>query len=262
MSPAVVFCTQRCLHCWRVQPPDIGLEWSELGPDEWDPPELVVEEAIKAQRRILTGYKKHPKVPEILWREAWNPNQAAISLSGEPTLYPYIGGLIREFHRRGFTTFLVTNGTLPERLEALPEPPTQLYISLTAPTEEAHRVLCRPLLKDAWKRILRTIDLARERFDRVVYRITLIRGWNDRYADEYAKLIERGQPPFVEIKAYMFVGYSQRRLTLDAMPLHRHVMEFAEELAKKTGYQLYDENISSRVALLVSGAVKPRIPGL
>jgi len=233
-----------------------------LGPDEWDPPELVVEEAIKAQRRILTGYKKHPKVPEALWREAWNPNQAAISLSGEPTLYPYIGGLIREFHRRGFTTFLVTNGTLPERLEALPEPPTQLYISLTAPTEEAHRVLCRPLLKDAWKRILRTIDLARERFDRVVYRITLIRGWNDRYADEYAKLIERGQPPFVEIKAYMFVGYSQRRLTLDAMPLHRHVMEFAEELAKKTGYQLYDENISSRVALLVSGAVKPRIPGL
>ena len=43
----------------------------------------------------------------------------AISLTGEPTLYPKLPELIKEIHSRGKTSFLVTNGQHPEVLQKL-----------------------------------------------------------------------------------------------------------------------------------------------
>jgi tRNA wybutosine-synthesizing protein 1 len=48
----------------------------------------------------------------------------AISLTGEPTLYRHIDELIRIFHKKGLTTFLVSNGTNPSALARLSEEPT------------------------------------------------------------------------------------------------------------------------------------------
>ena len=48
-------------------------------------------------------------------------------------------GLLAEFHKRNFTTFLVTNGLASSNLEALSVEPTQLYISLDAPDRKPMR---------------------------------------------------------------------------------------------------------------------------
>ncbi len=48
--------------------------------------------------------------------EAANPKHVAISYDGEPTMYTRLGELIREFRKRNISTFVVTNGTFPERI--------------------------------------------------------------------------------------------------------------------------------------------------
>ncbi len=85
-------------------------------------------------------------VPRIAIKERWiegnEPNNVAISLSGEPTFYPYLPELIEEYEKRGFTTFLVTNGTIPEMLAKVS--PSQLYMSLDAPDLETYLKVCQP----------------------------------------------------------------------------------------------------------------------
>jgi tRNA wybutosine-synthesizing protein 1 len=66
----------------------------------------------------------------------------------------------------------------------------------------------------------------------------------------YAELIKRSDPDFVEIKAYMYVGNSRKRLELDNMPLSSEVKEFAESVAKLCGREVVDEAHESRVVLL------------
>ena len=251
MTPALFYCTQRCLFCWRAQSGDLGLRWAETEMPDWDEPELIVEGSIRAQRQILSGYKANPKVEPRKLEEAMRPRHAAISLAGEPTLYPEIGALIAEYHKRGFTTFLVTNGTMPERLEDLEEEPTQLYVSLVAPNERIYKALCRPQLPGLWDKLMRTLELLPSLSCRKVIRITLVKGWNMCEEDSYARLIEKAEPDFVEPKAYMWVGFSRRRgLTYENMPRHEEVRAFAERLATELGYNILDESMPSRVVLI------------
>jgi tRNA wybutosine-synthesizing protein 1 len=92
------------------------LTWDELKLPKWDSPEDIVESSLKTQRAILSGYKANSKTDTQKLKEALTPKHAAISLTGEPTLYKQIGELIRAFHRREMTTFLVSNGTMPRTL--------------------------------------------------------------------------------------------------------------------------------------------------
>ena len=114
MSPAVPFCKHRCLFCWR----DTSItnpEWE--GP--YDEPEEIIDECIEAQRKLLTGYKGNDKSDPKMVKEAFNPNQVAISLAGEPMEYPMISELIKEFKKRNFSVFIVTNGTRPDVVEKM-----------------------------------------------------------------------------------------------------------------------------------------------
>lgn len=70
-----------------------------------------MEGSLRAQHAILTGYKDNPKANKQKSREALTPKHAAISLTGEPTLHSHIDELIRIFHKKGLTTFLVSYGT-------------------------------------------------------------------------------------------------------------------------------------------------------
>ena len=81
-------------------------------------------------------------VTEERWKEALDPKHVAISLSGEPTLYSQLPELIDLFNAKGYTTFLVSNGTNPEMLAQMQ--PFQMYVSLDAPDEETYRQICRP----------------------------------------------------------------------------------------------------------------------
>jgi len=225
-------------------------KWDETGLNRCDDPEEIVEGCIKAQLDILSGYKANPKADREKYREALTPRHVAISLTGEPTLYPRLGELIASFHKRGFTTFLVSNGTLPEALTQLGIDPTQLYISLCAYDKKTFVKACRPQIPKAWERLNETLSLLSSFKCPTVIRLTLVRHLNLSHPEKYAKLIEKAHPTYVEPKAYMHVGYSQLRLNYKNMPSHLEIHDFAVKLAKEIGYNLLKEAPESRVVLL------------
>ena len=245
MSPAVPFCNQKCSFCWR----DLSqtrIEWE----GEYDDPKTIIEGAIKAQNNLLCGFGGNKKVDRKKLEESKKPTNAAISLAGEPTLYPEIDELIAEFHRQDFTTFLVTNGMNWEKLGSLDNEPTQLYVSLDAPNEKVYKELCNPQINDAWNNLNKTLELMNSIDSRTAIRITSVKDKNMFNTDEYAELINKANPTYVEVKAYMFVGSSRKRLSLDNMPSHQDVRDFAQEIADKTGRELTQEAEVSRVVLL------------
>lgn len=244
MTPSVDQCNQNCIFCWRVQ------NFDSPSFKETDEPEDILDGAIEAQRLLVSGFKGDERCSEKLWEEARNPNQVAISLSGEPTFYPKLGEFIDVCRKRGMTTFLVTNGTTPKVLEKLDPLPTQLYVTVAAPNREVFERLCVPTSGKAWDRLNETLDLLPSLDTRTVIRHTLVDGWNLGYEEEYAKLDERARPMFVEPKGYVFVGYSRKRMNLSNMPSHEKVRDFSLKLGGMLGYDLLHEMKESRVVLL------------
>jgi tRNA wybutosine-synthesizing protein 1 len=250
MTPSVSYCTQQCLFCWRAQTGDLQIKWDEMKLPSWDSPEEILQGSLKAQNAILSGYKGNPKTNWRKFSEALTPRHVAISLTGEPTLYEPLGELIHAFHNKGFTTFLVSNGTMPSKLAELSEEPTQLYISVCAPNQEVFRRVCRPQVPNAWAKLNETLSLLPSFRCPTVTRMTLVKGRNTRFVDGYAELVERANPTYIEAKAYMHIGFSGLRLDYDSMLEHGEVYDFAVRLAQKTGYAIIDESVESRVVLL------------
>jgi tRNA wybutosine-synthesizing protein 1 len=235
-----------CLFCWRFQ------DFTEKELHEIDEPDYILDQAIAAQQKLITGFKGDPRCDQKKWREANQPNMLACSLSGEPTLYPKLGEFFDVCHRRKITTFLVTNGTTPEVLERLDPLPRQLYVSLVAPTEALYQRLCAPLIPDGWERIQRTLALLPSLDTRTVIRHTLIHDWNmdDKYIAAYARLDASASPAFIEPKGYVFVGSSRNRLHFSNMPTHDQIKSFGEKLASHLSYQVLMEKPDSFVVLL------------
>ncbi len=259
MTPALPFCTHSCRFCWRDT--TITLPKWKGAVDE---PAQIIDESLAAQRKLLVGFKGNDAADKKLVKEAFSPNQAAISLAGEPTLYPLLGELVREFHKRDFTTFIVTNGTNPQALERLANEnalPTQLYVSLCAVDEATYRKTNAPLVKDGWKKLNETLELFTSLKTRRVVRLTLCKNLNLDDAAGYARLIEKTGAEFVEAKAYMPVGFSRERLGPAFQPSHDEIMSFARELSEESGYVLAGEQRASRVALLCrdDGVAKNRL---
>ncbi len=249
LSPTLE-CTQACRFCWRTLPSDEGFPVKRVKeiPDE---PGEILDNAVGAQRKILNGYNPvcHPKVEPKMWEEARNPRNVAISLVGEPTLYDRLSELIRECKQRNWTSYLVSNGTKPEILEQIEEP-TQLYISMTAPDKSTHLKLCRPNITNAWERLNKSLDLLSTFSCPTVIRMTLVKERNMHNIPNYAKLLDKAGPTFIECKSYMHVGGSVRRLAKSNMPHMKDIQQFAEELSKQTGYTVTKEDKVSRVVLL------------
>ena len=250
MTPSVFHCTLSCVFCWRAQSGDHDLRWDETKLPEWDDPETIIDGCIREQKRILTGYKATPNADQKKRLEALTPKHAAISLTGEPTLYPHLDGLIKAFHRRGFTTFLVSNGTVPEALSNLSEEPTQLYISVSAFDKNAFSRICRPHVDDAWKKLNETLELPPSFKCPTVIRFTLAKHMNLEYPKRFAELVKKANPTYLEPKAYMHVGFSRLRMDGSNMPSHMEIKEFGSQLSSELGYSMLDESPDSRVVLL------------
>ncbi len=250
MSPSLFSCTQQCIFCWRAQNGDLQIKWNETESQAWNAPESIILGSLREQERLLSGYKGNQKVDPQKLREALVPKHVAISLAGEPTLYEQLGELIQEFHKKGFTTFLVTNGTNPKALEKLEEEPTQLYVSMCAPNQNVFKNVCRPQIEDAWLRLNETIQLLPSFRCPTVVRMTLVRDMNMANVEQYTRLVNKAQPTYIETKAYMHVGFSNLRLSFDRMPSHKEIRKFAAKLSAGTGYRILDESADSRVVLL------------
>jgi tRNA wybutosine-synthesizing protein 1 len=247
MTPTVDACNLACQFCWRTQ--DWGSDSLLLADD----PGLVVEESIRAQRELLSGFKGNPNVTRDRFLEAWHPTNVAISLTGEPTLYRKLGEMIDEFKRRGMSTFLVTNGTTPavlRRMQAEGRLPTQLYVTVAAPNEDIYRRLMVPKSGNEWRKLKETLALLPDLPTRTVIRHTLVEGWNLGWEDEYAALDRSAHPMFIECKGYSFVGESRLRLEAEHVPTHHSIRTFADGLASRLGYRVAAEREDSRVVLL------------
>jgi len=253
MTPSLLCCNS-CIFCWRNLLPGTTSKDFNLKADE---PKEIIEGCIKQQRKLISGFGGNKKINKKKFQEAQNPKYWAISLAGEPTFYPKISELISELKKKNCCTFLVTNGLKPDVLKKI-ELPTQLYVSLDAPNEKLYKEIDRSLLKDAWKRLNKTLELLPSLSTRKVIRLTLVKGLNMSNLDEYAKLIKKSKPDFVECKAYMHVGSSRSRLKEENMPLHKDILEFSKKLSKLTNIKLVDEKKESRVALLSNLNAKKR----
>lgn len=253
MSPSVPYCQNKCLFCWR----DTEITKTSWDTDDYDDPKTIIEDCIKNQKQLLCGFFGNDNANPKKLEECVKPNNAALSLAGEPLLYPEINQLIEEFHKQDFTTFLVSNGESPEKIQALEDhEPTQLYLSLDAPNEEIYRKVCKPQVNNSWQKLQESIELLSSIDTRKVLRITSVKNLNMTHASEYAKIIENSDIDYVEIKAYMFVGDSRNRLEWENMPKSVDIQKFAQDVANETSMEIIDEVEKSRVLLL--GDKKPR----
>lgn len=244
MTPTLM-CNQECIFCWRPTEVEAGI------PSQWDDPEVIVRESIKAQRKLITGFGGSPNAVPGHYEEAVHPSNVAISLSGEPTFYPRLPELIREFEKAGMTVFVVTNGTHPEMLRKIK--PTQLYMSLDAATPEMYDEVCRPKNKNLWKKVTESLSVLKEKTAegvRTAVRMTAVKGLNMTDASGFAELIKMAEPDFIEVKSYMHVGFSRLRLTRANMAEQEEIRSFANEIAAFAGYRYAGESEPSRVVVL------------
>jgi tRNA wybutosine-synthesizing protein 1 len=268
MSPSIGFCENRCLHCWRAIELTIG---DKMNLKDTDNPKKIIDGCIKAQIKLLSGFNGNKKINKKKFKEASEPMQFAISLTGEPTLYPKLGELIKELRKRGKTSFIVTNGLNPKVLEKLnknKQLPTQLYLSLNSPNEKLYNKWHNSKIKNAWKKFNETINLSPKLSTRKVIRMTLVKGLNNNmkedFVKEYSDLIKKAKPDFIEVKGYMSVGFARNRkgMGYESMPTHEEIKDYSRKLQnalKKEGYKILDGHEYSRVVLIGKDKNKMKI---
>ncbi len=126
----------------------------------------------------------------------------------------------------------MTNCQFPEAIEKL-KPVTQLYVSIDAPNKESLKKVDRPLFKDFWERLIGSLKALCLKKQRTVYRLTLVKGWNDSDVEGYIHLINIGAPELIEVKGVTFCG-AEVGITMANVPWHEEVLSFAEVLAAAT----------------------------
>jgi len=254
MSPAFAWCQECCVHCWRPA------EWmKKIKLENPNNPQLIIDETVKKRKKLMSGIGGAGDANKKLFLESFGkfPSHWAISLSGEPTIYPKLGGLIGLLRKNSEvkSIFLVTNGQEPEALENLKRKkqlPTQLYVSVSAPGKGLFKKLNRSVYADGWERLLKTLNMLSTLGCRTVVRLTLIKGVNDRerHAEQYAELFEKSRPDFIEVKSYMHLGLSRKRLKMENMAMHDYVRQWSEKIAGfLPSYGIEDEDPKSRIVL-------------
>ena len=253
MTPTMI-CPNRCQFCWRSLDLYTAEEMKEL-----DDPKEIIKNSVEQQKLLLAGFGGNKTIDKEMLNKALNPKHFAISLTGEPTIYPKLSELIVELHKQKFTSFLVTNGMYPETLEKLKEMPTQLYLSLDAPTKELYKKIDNPMLKDYWERFNKSLEFLSKAKTRTVIRITSVKKLNMCDEAGYAKLIKKAKPMFVEVKSYSWVGESRERLTEENVPSYEDCFSFAEKIAKLIDYKIIDTHRESKAILLAKEDFPERI---
>lgn len=150
-------CANKCVFCWRHHKNPVGTEW------RWktDDPGQIVQEAVTYHQSMINEMKGIPGVlPERL-KEGYTVKHCALSLVGEPIMYPRINEMLQELHKRRISSFMVTNAQFPDKIREL-DPVTQLYVSVDASTRDALKAIDRPLFKDFWDRFLASLQVCSE----------------------------------------------------------------------------------------------------
>ena len=138
---------------------------------------MIIEEAVSKHQQMIKQAKGIPGVIPQRYEEGFKIRHCALSLVGEPIIYPEINTFLSLLHQRfhqpchdfflswhrsnqalacllcyrQISSFLVTNAQFPDQIKALP-PVTQMYLSIDAATPESLKAVDRPLFPDFWER--------------------------------------------------------------------------------------------------------------
>ncbi|KAG5509178.1 hypothetical protein JKF63_06188 [Porcisia hertigi] len=227
-------CANNCVFCWRLNSNPTAAEWKWMV----DEPKDVVEGMISSHQALINGVRGMPGVTDEALQEALCPRHCALSLVGEPIIYPYVNEFLRLLHAKSMSSFLVNNGQFPDAIRSL-APVTQLYLSVDAPNQKTMKILDRPVLPDYWERFNESVNNMREKKHRTVFRLTMIDGFNMEPENlvEYKELFDRGQPHFIEIKRLTpaFSGNHNTILSIKNVPSWAKMKSFAQQLCSVIG---------------------------
>jgi tRNA wybutosine-synthesizing protein 1 len=254
-SPAGMYCENRCVYCWR---PMEFYDAMKMEPEQVAEPEQILKKLMSERKKLIDGFYGDSRNDNQRLDESLLPTHYAISLSGEPTMYPKLPELIKYLKSLEATKsiFLVTNGQEPDMIQKLQDEdalPTQLYLSTNAADYESFIKINKPKYDDSWERWNRTLDMLKDLDTRTVLRITLIRNYNDQkeMIPAFADMFRKASPHFIEIKSYMHIGRSTNRLEHENMLEMSEVKKFSEEIAKQSKiFSVMDESLVSRISIL------------
>ena len=229
MTPSLA-CANKCVFCWRHQKNPVATEWKF----ETDPAEFVVREAVTQHLKMVKELKGVPDVKSERFEGAVAKiRHCALSLVGEPIMYPEINTLLYELHRREISSFLVTNAQFPEAIRALC-PVTQLYVSVDAASPESLKAIDRPLFADYWERFVDSLKALKHKKQRTVYRLTLVKDYNMADVGQYGDLVRLGNPSFIEVKGVTYNG-EEGGMSMSNVPWFQEVKTFCETLIREGG---------------------------
>ncbi len=254
-SPAGMHCENRCVYCWR---PMEFYESMKMEPEHVAEPEDIISKLMEERKKLIMGHYGDPRSDKQKLDESLKPSHYAISLSGEPTMYPKLPELIKYLKtlKETKSIFLVTNGQEPDMIQKLQQEdalPTQLYLSTNAADYESFLRINRPKYDDSWQRWNRTLEMLKDLDTRTVLRITLIRDYNTQkdMIPVFAKMLKQSSPHFVEIKSYMHIGRSTNRLEYENMLDMEEIRKFSQEVVKQCDlFSVMDESDVSRIVIL------------
>lgn len=226
MTPSLA-CANKCVFCWRhhTNPVSKTFKWRQ------DPPDMLIEESMKRHYMMIKQFRGVPGVTPERYAEGMTIKHCALSLVGEPIMYPQINRFVEILHEKRISSFMVTNAQFPEQLRDL-SPVVQLYLSIDAPTSEGLKKIDRPLHEDYWERCLQCIHELKMKKQRTVFRLTLVNQMNNRDLSAYADLVTMGCPDFIEVKGVTYCGTSNSStLTMkENVPRHDEVIKFCSDL--------------------------------
>lgn len=254
-SPAGMHCENRCVYCWR---PMEFYDSLKMEPEKVAEPKEILTKLMEERKKLIMGYYGDSRNDKQRLDESLLPSHYAISLSGEPTMYPKLPELIKYLKSLEATKsiFLVTNGQEPDMIQRLQDEdalPTQLYLSTNAADYDSFLKINKPKYDDSWQRWNKTLGMLKQLDTRTVLRITLIRNYNDQkeMIPAFASMLQQASPHFIEIKSYMHIGRSTNRLEHSNMLEMDEVRKFSEEIAKQSQiFSIMDESLVSRIVIL------------
>ncbi|KAJ3227479.1 S-adenosyl-L-methionine-dependent tRNA 4-demethylwyosine synthase [Clydaea vesicula] len=237
-------CANKCVFCWRHGTNPVGTEW------KWqtDEPELIYDGITKNHYKMIKTLKGLPGLVAERFEEAKKIKHAALSLVGEPIMYPRINELLNLMHQDEVSTFMVTNAQFPDAIRNL-IPVTQLYVSIDAATKDSLKKVDKPLFRDFWERFILSLQAMGERKERTVYRFTLVKEYNTEEIDQYVELVKIGKPDFIEVKGFVykfiqlctnlnfsvtFCGVGSK-IRMSNVPYYQEVVSFVSKMCEKLG---------------------------
>ena len=243
-TPNPNICNLNCKFCWR------NPQYNNQYDYDYIELENYIRMFINLRKHKLGGYYGNNNVEREKLNYALYPRLWTISYSGEPTIFNNLDKLIQDIRKFRIKVFLVSNGTLPERILTLKNLPDQLYISVSAYDYNSFSRITNMHNSSLWANINYSLDMLSNLNCRTVLKIIVIKEFNITYYKELANLVTKSKASYVEIKSFENIGRSIRFLDERNVPDYYDILNFTEKIAERTGYLMVDSDQRSKAFLL------------